>query len=95
MKEIEPLVVQPRAVLEYHGLPESISSNWVVQRVKNFCKVVGLSCEGFEDKLMALFSAIEASRNHNGSTSSSKFCSKLANKGNRELKRLAVPLIMI
>jgi len=72
------LVVHPLAVFEYHGLPESVSSNWVVQRVKNFCKVVGLS-----------------SRNHNGLTSSSKFCSKLANKGNRELKRLVVPLIMI
>jgi hypothetical protein len=27
---------------------------------------VGLSCEGFEDQLLALFTAIEASQNQNG-----------------------------
>jgi hypothetical protein len=29
--------------------------------VKSFCHIVGLSCEGFEDELVALFIAIEAS----------------------------------
>jgi hypothetical protein len=34
---------------------KSVSSDWVVQKVKSFCHVVGLFCEGFEDELMALF----------------------------------------
>lgn len=43
LKESEPLVVHPLAVIEEHELPESMSSDWVVQRVKNFCHMVGLS----------------------------------------------------
>jgi hypothetical protein len=33
--------------------------------VKNFCHVVGLSYDGFEDQMLVLFSTIEASRNQN------------------------------
>jgi hypothetical protein len=33
--------------------------------VRNFCHVVELSCEGFEDQMMALFTTIEA-RNYFG-----------------------------
>jgi hypothetical protein len=40
---------------------------------KNFYNVVGMSCEGFEDQLLALFPAIEASTHWNGSTSSPIF----------------------
>jgi hypothetical protein len=42
--------------------PSSVSPRWWVERVKGFYKVVGLSCDRFEDKLMALFEEIEASR---------------------------------
>ncbi len=44
----------------------SVSTEWVVERVKGFCHVVGLSCAGFEDKLMALFNNVEAHRYSNG-----------------------------
>jgi starvation-inducible outer membrane lipoprotein len=39
-----------------------VSPRWVVERVKSFYKVVGLSCDRFEDKLMTLFEEIEATR---------------------------------
>jgi len=38
--------------------------------VKKFYHVVGLSCEGFDEQVMAMFSAIEASRNQDGLVSS-------------------------
>jgi hypothetical protein len=70
LKGIESLVVHPIAVMDEQALPESISSDWVVQRVKKFYHVVGLSCEGFDEQVMAMFSAIEASRNQDGLVSS-------------------------
>lgn len=36
--------------------------DWVLQKVMGFFHHVGLSCEGFEEEIMALFTAIEASR---------------------------------
>lgn len=73
----EPLNIYPLIVVEEQGVNYSVSSDWVVERVKIFCHMVGLSCEGFEEQMMALFSAIEASRNQNGVVSSPKFGSKL------------------
>jgi hypothetical protein len=46
---------------------------------------MGLSCKGFEEELLALFMAIEASHSYKESA----FSSKLGKKGNRELKRLS------
>jgi hypothetical protein len=42
------------------GHPPRVSPRWVVERVKGFYHVVGLSCEGYEVKMMALFVEIEA-----------------------------------
>jgi hypothetical protein len=39
-----------------------VSPRWVVEWVKGFYKVVGLSCDRFEDKLVTLFEEIEATR---------------------------------
>jgi hypothetical protein len=75
--------------MDEQELPELISLDWVFQRVKSSCHVVGLSCEGFEEQMMVLFTEIETSRNQNGVIGDSKFCSKLEITGkNRELKRL-------
>jgi hypothetical protein len=49
-------------VVEEQGVLHLVSTNWVVERAKNFCHVVGLSCDGIEDQMLALFSGIEASR---------------------------------
>lgn len=35
-----------------------MSSDWIFERVKFFGQVVGLSCEGFEDQMLALFTDI-------------------------------------
>lgn len=50
LKENEPLMVHPLAIIKESGLPEFMSSDWV-------------SCKGFEDKMLALFITIEASQN--------------------------------
>jgi hypothetical protein len=53
--------------------------------VKGIHLIVGISCEGFEEELMALFTAIEV--NHSQKELAS--CSNLVNKDSRELKRLS------
>lgn len=88
-RDSEPLTIHPLAVIEEPVLPEIVSSDWVVQKVKSLCHFVGLFCKGFGDGLMALFTTIEASRHQNGAASSPSSLSKLANRGRRELKRLA------
>jgi hypothetical protein len=64
----------------------------VVGRVKFFCHVVGLSCKGFEDQLLMLVIAIEASRHQNGVGSVPDLSVKSSNRGNRELNRLVCSL---
>jgi hypothetical protein len=65
-----------------------MSTKWVVERVKDFCHVVGLSCDGFEDKLMSLFNDIEAHRYSNGVVTDNNFNAKFGSRGQREVKRL-------
>jgi hypothetical protein len=61
----------------------------VVQKAKSFHHIVGLSCEAFDEDLLALHSAIEASKTQNGPASPSSPISKSWNIRYRELKRLA------
>lgn len=48
-----------------------------------------MSYEGFEDEVMTLLTANEASQTQNGSASPSSSLSKAINRRHRELKRLA------
>jgi hypothetical protein len=48
------LDVQLLAVLEKELGDDPMSTEWVIERIRGFCKVVGISCPGFEDKLMDL-----------------------------------------
>jgi hypothetical protein len=84
----KPLTVSPLVVVDNLTILDSFSSNWVAQKVMSFYHVVGLLCEGFEDE-RALFTAIEARRHQNGLADSPSSISKLGNRGQRELKRLA------
>jgi hypothetical protein len=73
-------------------VPVSVSgySDWVVQQAKSFYKLVGLSCEGYEEKdLMALLTTIESGQFQGDQASPSGPLSKSANRGQRELKRFA------
>lgn len=56
--------------------------------MKNFCNVVGLSYEGYEEQMLALFIAIEANWKENNMPSSSVASAKTNTKGRRELQRL-------
>jgi len=56
----EMLDVLPLAVMEKDLGNDPMSTDWVIERIRGFCKVVGISCPGFEDKLMDLFNVIEA-----------------------------------
>jgi len=49
----ESRIVHPLLVGEEQGVPYSVTSNLVVERVKI------LSCEGLEDQMMALFTTIK------------------------------------
>lgn len=37
-------------------------SKWVFQKIVEFSKMVGVSCDGYEDRLLQLFEELEASR---------------------------------
>jgi hypothetical protein len=60
------------------------SSAWVLQLVKVFSQLVGLSCDGYEGKLSALFEDIVASNSEKASGSRSR----VGKKGTRELNNL-------
>jgi hypothetical protein len=75
-------------MVEEQRVPPSASSDWAIERLKNFCHVVGLSCDVFEDKMLVLFSAIKASRHQNIAVNASYLSFKPGNIGNHELKRL-------
>ncbi|KAB1207902.1 hypothetical protein CJ030_MR7G024264 [Morella rubra] len=50
---------------EQHWAPVQIcypKSKWVLNMVSSFRKMVGVSCEGYEDKLMSLFEELEQNR---------------------------------
>ncbi len=76
------------AVLDEQLGDDPMSTEWVVERVKGFCKVVGLSCPGFEDKFMELFNDIEAHRYSNRVRHDNNLSAQFGNRGHREVKRL-------
>lgn len=83
----EMLEVQPLTIVGESVGAQSVTTDWVVERVKDFCRVVGLTCDGFEDKLMELVIAIDAKRNGVGKASEMK--AKTEKRSYRGLKRLA------
>jgi hypothetical protein len=86
--ENEMLDFQPLAVLDQQEGSHSVAPAWVVERVMEFCHVVGLSCDGLEDKLVALFTDIEATRAQCGAGIINDLSGRMGNRGTRELKCL-------
>jgi hypothetical protein len=76
------------AVLEEQFGANPVPTEWVVERVKDLCHVVGLSCARYEDKLMALLNAIDANRYHSGMGPITDLSVKIENRGQHEVKRL-------
>jgi hypothetical protein len=83
----EPMVITPLAVEGEDG--QRVSPRWVVERIKRFYPIIGLSCGRFEDRLLALFEEIEAARDHSLAKPKTNYLSSQGVKGQRELNRLA------
>ena len=89
--DCEPLAIQKEDMLE-GVLTKEETCEWVVERVKDFCHVVGLSLEGHEEEMIALFRAIEADRKTKTSPTKNGIVvepTPTSTKGKRELQRLA------
>lgn len=52
LEGLEPLFIAPLAVGKVQKTPPKVSPSWVVENVKDFYHIVGLSCDGFEAKLL-------------------------------------------
>jgi len=79
-----PLSILPLAVELDKDSSLNVSPRWVMERVKSYYKLIGVSCDQFEDKLLALFELIEARR----ADSLAMVPTASGVKGQREIKRL-------
>jgi hypothetical protein len=87
LESYEPIVITPLAVEGEDG--QRVSPRWVVERIKRFYPIIGLSCSRFEDRLLALFEEIEAARDISLAEPKTKYSPSQGVKGQRELNRLA------
>jgi len=85
LKGSEPLCIYLVGVEK--DVPNMVSPKWVVERVKDYLHVVGLSCDGF-DKMLALFAEIKANKGKNFVGNVSEVHCKPRIKVDLELKRL-------
>jgi hypothetical protein len=86
LESYEPLVIAPLVVEDADR--QRVSPRWVVERIKRFYPIIGLSCGHFEDILLALFEEIEVARDLSLADSKTKIMPALGVKGKRELNRL-------
>jgi hypothetical protein len=77
------LDMQSLAIMGVGGV-QSVSMDWVLERVLQFCQELG--CDGHEEELLALFTAIESNRQNRRGDSGYQRSGKTGNRGNRELK---------
>jgi hypothetical protein len=87
--ELDVLVEQPSPLLccpayKARGKNGDQHSDWILQLVMVFSRIMGLSCDGFEGRLLDLYKDIIAS--NGGKTSGSS--SRASKKGTRELNNL-------
>jgi hypothetical protein len=87
LESYEPMVITPLAVEGEDG--QRVSPRWVVERIKRFYPIIGLSCGRFEDRLLALFEEIEVARELSLAEPKTNYLPSQGVKGQRELNRLA------
>jgi hypothetical protein len=87
LERFEPIVVTPLAVEGVEG--QLVSPRWVVERIKRYYPIIGLSCGRFEDRLMALFEEIEEARDLSLAYPKAMLSPAQGVKGQRELNRLS------
>jgi hypothetical protein len=85
---IGPISVIPLAVEMDKDSNLNVSLGWVMERVNGYYKLVGVSCDQFEDKLLAMFEQIEATRTQSLADSWAMVTTASGVKGQREIKRL-------
>jgi hypothetical protein len=83
-----PLLVMPLAVEMDKDSCSNVSPRWVMERVMGYYKLVGVSCDQYEDKLLALFEQIEAKQVQSLADSLALATTVSRVKGQREIKRL-------
>jgi hypothetical protein len=88
LEGIGPILVMPLAVKMDKDSSSSVSPRWVMERVKGYYKLVGVSCDQYEDKLLALFELIEARRVQSLADSLAMVTTASGVKGQREIKWL-------
>jgi len=82
-----PLEITPLAAKG--GEKHRVSPRWVVEKVMSCYQSIGLSCEGFEDRMLAMFEEIEAAGERSLASPKTLYPSNQGAKGKRELNRLA------
>jgi hypothetical protein len=80
--------VMPLAVEMDKDFSSNVSPRWVLERVKGYYKLIGVSCDQYEDKLLVLFEQIEARRVHPLADSLAMVTTVSGMKGQREIKWL-------
>jgi len=88
LEGIGPISVMPLAVEMDKDSSSNVSPRWVMERVKGYYKLVGVSCDQYEDKLLALFELIEARRVQSLADSLAMVTTVSRVKGQRKIKRL-------
>jgi hypothetical protein len=78
----EPMVITPLAVEGEVG--QRVSPRWVVERIKRFYPIIGLSCGHFEDRLLVLFEEIKAARDLSLAEPKTNYSPSQGVKGQRE-----------
>lgn len=88
LEELGPLSLMPLAVKVGKESTSSVSPRWVVEWAKDYYKLVGLSCDWYKDKLLALFEETEATRNQTIVENMAMATAVLGVKGQQQIKRL-------
>jgi len=83
-----PISVMPLAVEMDKDSSSNVSPRWVLERVKGYYKLVGVSCDQYEDTLLALYEQIKARRAHSLADSLAMVTTVAGVKGQREIRRL-------
>jgi hypothetical protein len=88
LEGMDPISVVPLAVEMDKDSSSNVSPRWVLERVKGYYKLVGVSCDQYEDTLLALYEQIEARRAHSLADSLAMVTTVAGVKGQREIRRL-------
>jgi hypothetical protein len=87
LERCESMIITPLDVEDGEG--QRVSPRWVVEIIKRSYPIIGLSCGGLEDKLLAVFEEIEAARDRALAAPKTNYLSSQGAKGQMELNRLA------